>query len=226
MNTDRREFLERLAVGTAFLAGAPISGVKLPWPVAAPVAEAPDPWDVSWVDKITGKYRGVFDSPEIEAGEGVFRAHTWIRQYGSVMKTDPKDMSAVIVLRARGIALAMSQDFWDTYEVAKVKKVLDPDTNEPITKNPVLLSAARNEVPKEFEDFMLPQQIQAGTIVLGCNLALGNMVSLVVDKTKKSRPDARKEVLAAMVPGVILQPSGVFAAMRAQDAGCKYLRAS
>jgi hypothetical protein len=226
MNTDRREFLERLAVGTAFLAGAPLSGVKLPWAAAAPIAEAPDPWDVSWVDKITGKYRGVFDSPEIEGGEGAFRARTWIRQYGQVMKTDPKDMSAVIVLRARGIALAMSQEFWDTYEVAKLKKVIDVDTNEPIAKNPVLLSASRNEVPKQFEDYMLPQQIEAGTIVLGCNLALGNMVSLVVDKTKKSRPDARKEVLAAIVPGVILQPSGVFAAMRAQDAGCKYLRAS
>jgi hypothetical protein len=226
MNTDRREFLERLAVGTAFLAGAPFSGAKLPWATATPVAEAPDPWDVSWVDKITGKYRGVFDCPNIEGGEGVFRARTWIRQYGLVMKTDPKDMSAVIVLRANGIALAMSQEFWDKYDIAKLSKVADPDTNEPITKNPILLAASRGEVPKDFEDFMLPQQIAAGTIVLACNLALGNMVSLVVNKTKQSRPDARKETLAALVPGVILQPSGVFAVMRAQDAGCKYLRAS
>jgi hypothetical protein len=29
-----------------------------------------------------------------------------------------------------------------------------------------------------------------------------------------------------MVPGVILQPSGVFAAVRAQEAGCHYVRAS
>jgi hypothetical protein len=28
------------------------------------------------------------------------------------------------------------------------------------------------------------------------------------------------------VKGVILQPSGVFAALHAQDVGCKYLRAS
>jgi hypothetical protein len=38
--------------------------------------------------------------------------------------------------------------------------------------------------------------------------------------------DARKQAIAALVPGVILQPSGVFAALRAQEAGCLYLRAS
>ena len=38
--------------------------------------------------------------------------------------------------------------------------------------------------------------------------------------------EARKQAIAFMVPGVILQPSGVFAALHAQDAGCKYLRAS
>jgi hypothetical protein len=226
MNTDRREFLERLAVGTAFLAGAPLSGVKVPWAAAAPVAEAPDPWDVSWVDKINTKYRGVFDCPEIQGGEGVYRAQTWRRQYHQVMNVDPKDMTAVIVLRANGIALAMSQAFWDKYEVGKLKKVTDPDTDEIISKNPVLPLPDPNGPQSGFEEFLLPRQIEAGTIVLACNLALGNMVRLVVEKTKQSRPDARKETLASMVPGVILQPSGVFAAMRAQDAGCKYLRAS
>ena len=37
---------------------------------------------------------------------------------------------------------------------------------------------------------------------------------------------ARKQAIAALVPGVVLQPSGVFAALRAQEAGCVYLRAS
>jgi len=41
-----------------------------------------------------------------------------------------------------------------------------------------------------------------------------------------SAEEARKQAIGYMVPGVILQPSGVFAAIHAQDVGCKYLRAS
>jgi len=48
-----------------------------------------------------------------------------------------------------------------------------------------------------------------------------------VTKKDKSTPEtSRKTALAGMLPGVVMQPSGVFAALRAQDAGCKYLRAS
>jgi hypothetical protein len=37
---------------------------------------------------------------------------------------------------------------------------------------------------------------------------------------------ARKQVIGYLVPGVILQPSGVFAATLAQGAGAAYLKAS
>ena len=37
---------------------------------------------------------------------------------------------------------------------------------------------------------------------------------------------AREMALRHVVPGVLLQPSGVFAVLRAQEAGCQYLMAS
>ena len=37
---------------------------------------------------------------------------------------------------------------------------------------------------------------------------------------------ARTRALSLLIPGVTLQPSGVFAALRAQEAGCRYLLAS
>jgi intracellular sulfur oxidation DsrE/DsrF family protein len=38
--------------------------------------------------------------------------------------------------------------------------------------------------------------------------------------------DARAAVIAALVPGVIRMPSGVFAVMRAQEAGCQFVRST
>ena len=62
--------------------------------------------------------------------------------------------------------------------------------------------------------------------MLACNLAFADCVSLVKAKDGLSDQDARTKALSLLVPGVILQPSGVFAAIRAQEAGCVYLRAS
>src|SRR5438552_3632092 len=68
--------------------------------------------------------------------------------------------------------------------------------------------------------------IARGGIVLACNLALEDVVETIQKKENATEGDARKQAIAFMVPGVILQPSGVFAALHAQDAGCKYIRAS
>ena len=52
------------------------------------------------------------------------------------------------------------------------------------------------------------------------------MIEIIKKKDYVSPEEARKQAIAALVPGVILQPSAVFAALHAQDVGCKYLRAS
>jgi len=76
------------------------------------------------------------------------------------------------------------------------------------------------------DDVALDKFVAHGGIALACNLAFDDMIQLVSKKDGTTGEAARKTALAGIVPGVILQPSGVFAALRAQDAGCKYLRAS
>lgn len=226
MKQDRREFLERLAVGTAVLGGFPDHFQRL-GKAASVVSPSGSGWDLSWVDRITGKYRGVFDSPEINDGGAVFRANVWRAQYKEVLGVRPSEMSSVIVLRAKGIFLAMQQSFWDKYGIGKAKNVKNPMTDKPTTKSPVLMSSSRKEVPAIFDEYALDKQIASGVIVLACNLAFDEVIEVVKRKNPKlSDEAARAEAVAALIPGVILQPSGVFAVMRAQDAGCKYLRAS
>ena len=72
----------------------------------------------------------------------------------------------------------------------------------------------------------IDKYLARGGIALACNLALEEMSEMVKEKEKLSDEESRKQAIAALIPGVILQPSGVFAALRAQEAGCMYLRAS
>src|SRR6476646_3789239 len=133
MDANRREFLERLAVGTAMLSGFPLDLSAKERSGGLSQAQSGS-WDLSWVDKLTGKYKAVFDSPEFDGGGGEFRANLWRSQYQEVLGGKPADTSAVIVLRAKAIFLAMQQRFWDKYSIGKDKKVTDPFTDGPTTK--------------------------------------------------------------------------------------------
>ena len=106
------------------------------------------------------------------------------------------------------------------------EKVIHPVTEKETDRNPALLSSSRGEVPATLDDVALDRYIARGGIALACNLAFDDMIALVTKKDGTSGDAARKTALAGLVPGVNLQPSGVFAALHAQDAGCKYLRAS
>jgi len=227
MNQNRREFLERITAG-AMLATAPFSpDVLREWGASsAPRGGPAEEFDLSWVDRVKGKYRAVFDVPEIDSGYGVWRASLWGKQYMDVLKIAATDLSPVLVLRHHGIALAMQQSFWDKYEVPKSNQVTHPITQQGTDRNPALLSSKRGEVPADFDDVALDKYISRGGIALACNLAFDDMIELVTKKDGGTPESARKTALAGMVPGVILQPSGVFAALHAQDVGCKYLRAS
>jgi hypothetical protein len=229
MDTTRRDFLGKVAVNAAMLGAMPLSidFRSLTAAGAAPeTAMQGEKWDVSWVNRLTGKHKAIFDVPEVESGYGVWRATIWGKQYQDVLGVNPKDMSAAVVLRHNGIVLAMQQSFWDKYGIGKAKNVIHPITYQPTDKNPVLLSSARVDIDAGFDPMALDKFIARGGIALACNLALADCVELIKTKEGASEAEARKQAIAYMVPGVILQPSGVFAAIRAQEAGATYLRAS
>jgi len=228
MDTTRRDFLGKVAVNAAMLGAIPLSMEFSPSAFAATSATAAqgEKWDLSWTSRITGKHKAVFDVPEVDSGYGVWRASLWAKQYMEVLGAAPKDLSTVLVLRHNGITLAMQQPFWDKYGIGKAKSAMHPITQQPTDRNPALLSSSRNEVPADFDAVALDKFIARGGIALGCNLAFADCVELVKSKENVSEAEARKQALAFLVPGVILQPSGVFAVIRAQEAGGTYIRAS
>ena len=205
MSTPRRDFL-------SWLGGSALVPIALDF-------------DMSWVDRLKGSHRAVFDSPGISEGAAIFRAVIWKRQYKNVYGTDPADMTAVLVLRHEAIVLAMDDAHWANFEVGKENKLKDANGKKWATSNPILSVPA--DAPPAWADFTLARFQQNGGIVLACNVAFGEIVGQYREKGKLgSNDEARKVALTHLAPGVILQPSGVFGALRAQEAGCHYILAS
>ena len=217
--TPRRGFLASALAGATGLAAAPfLSGTSA---AAQGPALVSVKWDDSWTGKITGKYRAVLDSPRIEGGAGIFRAGMWLGNYQEMYGLTDQELSAVLVIRHEAIPMVMNSEFWATYGYAKRYKKEYQDMGEALTRpvnyNPFL----RFQFGKK--SMGLEPLIQRGVIVLGCGVAFGQAVADLQKQDKLEWKDAEAKARTFLVPGVTLQPSGIFAVSRAQDAGCNYV---
>jgi hypothetical protein len=219
----RRSFLGLAGLGSlAAATGTPLFAARPnATPRRQPVTET---WDMSWVGRISGKHRAVFDSPEIHSGAGVMRAVLWRDEVKEVYGGELADASAVLVLRHMAIPLVMNDEFWARYEVGKEVKMKNPATRRWYTINPVRVSPPGT--PAEWARYNLDTFLSEGGIVLGCGLAFKGMVGEVAHRDRISEDEADKLARQHLLPGVILQPSGIFAVLSAQESGCNYVMAS
>jgi hypothetical protein len=188
---------------------------------ALPIAET---WDMSWTTRVTGKYKAVFDSPEISGGAALFRAVSWCEQYKDVYGAARTEMTPVLVLRHKGFFMAMNDEFWTLVDAGKAAAEKDEKGKKWAKFSPVGATAMAAQ-PTQAK-FGLASFIADGGIVLACGWSFGGASSMIAKREKLEMPAARERAKAMLVPGVILQPNGIFAALRAQEAGCGYIDAS
>lgn len=226
--TDRREFIGQLATAAVALAGTACAtaGAAVQAAPAPAAARAPRPavkWDDAWAKRITGKHKAVFDAPEVADGTIVGNAWVWLRAYQDVYGMLDDEMSAVMVIRHDAIPMAMDDAFWEKYDLGKYAKVKDPATKKWARRNPFWKPDPND---KENAPFTLEALNGRGCILMGCNLAAMGMAAELAAKHKLPRDDVRADVKAHLIPGMTLAPNGVFAVMRAQEAGCTYIRST
>lgn len=219
MESGRRDFLETLALGTL----AASAGSLFQPGDAVAQGPAGSHWDLSWTNRLKGKRRGIFDVTEIEDGYGVWRAIIWRKQYAQVFGIAEANLSTVVNIRHNGIALALAQEYWDRYNIAAEWKVKDPATRQPTRKNPICARTGDDALPAQFADFTIENLMETGGIVLACALAFRDCVDRVAKADGISMEEADKKTRAMLIPGVILQPSGIFSAVLAQENGCRYV---
>ncbi len=209
--TSRRNFLGILG------ASAAVPMLPPPFPTNDDLKPISAEWDMSWVDRVAKPHKVVFDAPSVDDGGGVWRSVLLRDEYKEVYGTLPDQIASVLVIRHSAIGLVMDHAFWADGKAGEMTETKGRD-GEWATRNPVGPPAedARPGAVK----YTLPGFIADGGIVLACGLAFNNMVVGAYRREGVSREEARAEALTHMLPGVIMQPSGFFAVVRAQQAGC------
>ncbi|HET6679998.1 MAG TPA: hypothetical protein VFG84_02275 [Gemmatimonadaceae bacterium] len=237
--SQRREFLGSLATGAALFVGGgalsnplsarepdgDLSAAESP-PADDSIAQPRRAWDMSWLDRLTGEHRQVFDAPEIADGTILHQARTWMAGFAEVYSTSDADTNAVLVIRHNAVPMAIGDAVWARMEYGKEHDLKDPTSGKPAERNPFTNVASDDRHSIVWPDGTLDRLIERGAIVLVCNLATLRVVRQVATKLKVPTDEARELVFNNMVPGTIHMPSGIFAVARAQEAGCHYIRAT
>jgi len=129
----RRDFLAS-AASTGLLAALPVDRSLPPHAGERPNAPAPpfalDDTDLSWVSRLRGTSRAVFDSPAVSEGGALFRAVLWRKQINKAFGTPIEDVTPVIVFRHMAIPMVMDDAFWEHLGIGKDLKIKDPKTDK------------------------------------------------------------------------------------------------
>ncbi len=200
----RRNFLSDVAIGaTGALALSALASDEAFAAEAEPSAAAE--WDLTWIDRLTGKYRTVFDAPEVNEGMAFTNASVFMMGFKEVYNASDADMQAVIVMRHHGVVMAFNDAMWEKYGLGADSKVPNAEKKNPWTSDMATLKGR-------------------GATLLACNLAASRRAREIAQRMNLNADDVKKDLYANLVPGVLIQTSGVFATIRAQQAGCSFMK--
>lgn len=225
----RREFISSVAAAAAVVAGT--AGTAWAAPLGAGgVTSSRDggepPFDDTWTARVkAAAHRGVFDSPDLSRGMALQQASTYMDGYKEMFGATGDAVVAVVVMRHLGTALALSDAMWAAHAFGARFKLDDPLTGKPALRNPFLTVSGDEEKEYIGPHASLPALRARGAVLLACNKALMSFATDAAKKAGRDVDEVKAEFRAGVVPGVILQPSGVYATMRAQEAGCGFIRA-
>lgn len=161
--------------------------------VLQPGVRAPGSWDDSWTTRLGSSHRFVFDlAQEGNAASMLDQIDALYRDYQTALGAADRDVHAVLVIRHAAIPLVMGDSLWARYKLG--------------TANPDREAITRWQ--------------GRGVTVLACDMALMNRVRNFAHDSGADEKAVEQEVRANLLPGVIVQPNGVYAINRALDAGC------
>ena len=179
-------------------------------------------WDTSWLESLaSAQYRVVFNTSEVCEGNVLSYVASFLDDFHTVHGTTDAQTRPVVVFRRLGTPMALNDLLWERYAVGEDLKIKDPNTHAAATRN-VFWRAREGATGWEAAYALEPLQ-RRGLINLVCNVALGNWASQMARRYQRDPEAVKAEARSNLIPGAILVPSGIYALIRAQNAGCAFM---
>jgi intracellular sulfur oxidation DsrE/DsrF family protein len=220
--TSRRGFLGSLAAGTTALG---ISALAAPLNLHAEPTQENNAEDAdAWFNKIKGKHKVIFDATRPHE----VMPFAWPKVFlltNEKTGTPAKDCSVVVVLRHDAIPYAFPDSLWAKYKFGEMFKADDPATKAASIRNPFWKPKPGDfKIPGIGEVQIGINELQDnGVMFCVCDMAITVYSAVAAGMMNTDAAEVKKEWVAAVLPGIQVVPSGVWAVGRAQEHGCSYI---
>src|SRR5207245_6224533 len=128
----RRGFLGRVAA-TAAAGVAGLTPLRLEAHPSSRDHVGVDASFETWLNRINGKHKMLFDAPEVNDGMPVVWPRVWLNGNNENYATKDADNSAVVVLRHSAIPIAMQDAVWVKYKLGEAFSIKEGEA--PATRN-------------------------------------------------------------------------------------------
>ena len=207
----RRAFMDRvMALGAAVGLG----GLARAEPAHA--AAAPPP-DESWIARLRGRHKQLFDAPNVDGGRALVHIRNYLNAYRDAYGLRDADVSALLVVYAQTVPWAFGDEAWAAYGLGKMADL--EEGGQPARRNVFRNPGAGGMVPA---DAGIDALMRRGLVVVLCNNSFSRWVRDISSAGHGTPDEVRARMLGWLIPGVTLVPAAVLAVNRAQESGCTY----
>jgi hypothetical protein len=187
---------------------------------AAAFARPAKPAD-SWLSKLNGKHRMLFDAPTPAGGVPLIHVLNFYDTYNSAFGVADKDVNAVLTFYGATTFFGLNDAMWTKYRLGEYLNEKDadgkPQVVNPWRVDPTIIGAS---MPKASIESLQ----QRGATFIICNNALGIFSGLLAKSRGLDPTAVYEDMKANILPGVTLVPAMVIAIEQAQAAGLSYHR--
>jgi hypothetical protein len=205
-DSNRRHFIASV--------GALAAGSVLPSAIAA--GQAAQGWDMTWVDRLTGKHRQVFDMADMELGLLVVK--NWVDAWETVYGLKHPEVNAIVGIAGKAFPVNASDALYEKYPIGEQWRVNDPVTSQPAKRNVHLAGDGRGMFAGAG---VRPLQAR-GVVFWMCNNALLGAAGRLAAAVQRPQAEVYQDLRAGLNPGVILVPAHTMLLGICQERGCTY----
>ena len=207
MPSSRRGFVGSVGA-LAGLIGMPTGGVA--------VMQQAKGWDMSWLDRLSGKHKQVFDFNNMDIGLRVVM--NWLDAWESVYGLRHPDVNAVVGIGGHAFPVNASDAMYAKYPIGELWSVTDPATGKPAMRN-IFFEGGSTPAEKGAKVHPL---MERGSIFWMCNNALHNVSGRIAGAVKATEPEVYETLKGGLNPGLIVVPAHTMLIGMCQERGCTY----
>lgn len=213
----RRHFLTSVGAMAGAAAIPSLAGATPPVGELAPEEANQEQWDMTWLDRIRGRHKQVFDIANWDTGLSTVR--NWYDAHQRLYGLKADQLSAVVGIATQAFPINASDAMYTRFPIGDEWKVIDPKTGKPAMRNIFL---DQREGPPPIAEATVKRLQSQGAMFWQCNNALNKVAGILAARVNRPQAEVYRELRAGLNPGVTLVIAHTLALGVAQERGCTY----